>query len=132
MPKRPLDSITAAKLADGLAGKVFEAELAKVLKDIEARGDDEKVRKLTVEYTFAPKAGGKVDIGIAVQPKLPPQVLPTTEARMNSAAGGVLFHDESAANFDQQTFDDAARANRPRRRLAEGEVPADGADAAAD
>ena len=106
MPQVPLTANTLIDLSDGYGGRVIDQGLAIINHDITERGHDGKARKLTVVYTFTPDEG-KVDIDVEVKHTVPPIRPPSTKAKMSSAAGGMIFHTESAANPDQRTFADA-------------------------
>lgn len=117
MPKVLLNAESVMRTCDGLLKRVLEKHLGTVVDDLFNRGDDGKDRVITLKLTFSPEfvAGvQKVLIeGSSPQPKLPPYVLPSTEARLDKNAGGLFFNDESAGRFDQTTLAD---------HLAPGEV----------
>lgn len=109
MPKIPLTAETLNKLGDGYAGKAIDAALDVLNRDLTDRGGDGKARTLTVTYTFKPGPEGRCKIDVKTATKVPAYQPPETVAKIDLAAGGLVFNPELAANPDQLTIGDADR-----------------------
>ncbi len=119
--KVPLSAATIGQLGDGYAGKIFDECCAKVFEDIDQRGHDGKDRAIEMKVVFTPLPNGRVEIRFAAKPNLPKFVPPKTVAKMDLAAGGLLFNPDLAENPDQKTFTeeiDEREGNREAKRKA--------------
>jgi hypothetical protein len=62
-PKKTLlQATTLAQLADGYVGRIVDAELEAIQKDLDDRGADGKPRTLTIKLSLVPEGNGVVDI----------------------------------------------------------------------
>lgn len=109
MPKIPLTAETLNQLGDGYAGKAIDAALDVLNKDIADRGDDGKARTLTVTYTFTPSPEGRCKVAVKTVTKVPAYQPPETVAKIDRAAGGLVFNPDVPANPDQATLRDLER-----------------------
>lgn len=104
----PVSAETLNALGDGFARKVVNKALSEINEDLIDRGQDGKVRKLVLTYTFKPSdEGSRVKIDVTAKTTMPAWQPPETTAKYDAKAGGFMFHPEVADNPDQQTFDDA-------------------------
>ena len=106
MAKTCLQATSLSALADGFAGRAIDKALSEVSRDIDDRGADGKARKLTIILTFTPEGEGIVDIDCQVTTKMPAFRPPKTTAKLNEAAGGLLFNPDCSENPDQLTTND--------------------------
>lgn len=113
MPKTPLQGISLTQLADGYAGRAIDAGIAEVSKDIDERGRDGQKRKLVLTLTFTPESNGHVEVDVQVSTKLPAFRPPTTKAKYDGAAGGLVFDPDCRDNPAQKTFADAPDQDGP-------------------
>lgn len=103
MKNLPIDSVSLNLLSDGLAGRMIDAELMRINKDLVDRGHDLQPRKLKIELTF--KANGAfLAVKVKAKAELPPLESPPTTAKYNQQAGGYVFSPDCADNPDQQTI----------------------------
>jgi hypothetical protein len=109
MARVPVSAKTLNALGDGYAGKAIDKALDEINRDLCDRGQDGKVRKLTLTFTFKPSdEGSRVAIDVQSKTTLPPWVPPETHAKYDAAAGGFMFQPEAAGNPDQMTLADAS------------------------
>lgn len=113
MPKVPISAKTLNALGDGYAGKAIDKALDQINDDLVDRGQDGKVRKLTVTFTFKPSdEGTRVKIDVQTKTTLPAWQPPETQAKYDAQAGGFMFQLEAPANPDQMTLADADGVGR--------------------
>lgn len=105
MSKIPLTAETLSKLGDGFAGVVIDAALADIYRDVNDRGSDGKPRKLVVTYTFTPGTNGHCEVDVQTATRLPAYQPPKTVAKLNLAAGSLMFNPDVSNNPDQLTID---------------------------
>lgn len=107
MPKVPIQGMSLSMLADGYAGRAIDSGLEQIARDILDRGHDGQKRVLTIKVTFEPADKGRCSIDLDVGVKIPGYRPPTTVAKYDQAAGGLVFNPEASENPDQMTIGDA-------------------------
>lgn len=111
-PKKTLlQATTLAQLADGYVGRIVDAELEAIQKDLDDRGADGKPRTLTIKLSLVPEGNGVVDIRANVTKKLPDHRPPKTMAKLDQRSGALVFNPDCAENPDQMTVHDLDHAD---------------------
>lgn len=114
MPAVVLNADTLSLLSEGLLGKILNAELAKLIEDLDARGHDGKERTLTVEYRFK-CAKGKVACETLVKGKVPSHSPYQTTMNLSLLSEGgpqLLFNPQAMEDPGQGTIDDVLPMDR--------------------
>lgn len=105
----PLSGLTLNMIGEGTLADSFNVELQKVVHDLDSRGSDGKIRKITLTLELS-KVGGQVKINPAIQTNLP-KVLPAItmgSIRFDpNTKQSVIVFSAYALNMDQKTIDDA-------------------------
>lgn len=103
MPKVPIGAVSLTMLSDGIVGRMLDAELDKINRDLIDRGHDGQPRKLKIEIVMKPTSGNLV-VKARAKAELPPMESTPTIAKYDQRAGGFLFNTDCADNPDQQTI----------------------------
>ena len=101
-----LQGTTIGSLSDGYVGRLLDEAIGQVVRDIDERGQDQQVRKITLEISFKPQTNGLCKIMPTVCVKVPKLVPPETIAKLDKNAGAFAFNPDLAENPDQSTFAD--------------------------
>ncbi len=102
--KTLLQAVNIPQLSDGYAGRVIDEALRDASKDLYERGADGKPRKVVITVTFQPEANNQVDTDVQVKTQFPPMRPPSTKAKLDQGAGGLIFNPDCADNPDQLTI----------------------------
>jgi hypothetical protein len=102
--KKLLQTVSLAQLSDGYAGRVIDEALQEAHKDLYQRGSDGKPRKVVITITLQPEANNQVDIDVQAKTAFPPMRPPSTKAKLDMNAGGLIFNPDCADNPDQMTI----------------------------
>lgn len=101
-----LQGQTISSLSDGYVGRLLDSALDQIVRDIDDRGEDQQIRKLTLEISFKPQTNGLCKIMPTVCVKVPKLVPPETIAKLDKNAGAFAFNPDLAENPEQSTFAD--------------------------
>lgn len=97
-------------LDNGLAEKIIDAEIRKVIADLDDRGHDGAARSVTIELNMQKDVsrGDAIYIDVKVKTKLPAVRSGISQSKVGQKKGEMvlLFRDDNADNADQPTFDD--------------------------
>jgi hypothetical protein len=104
--KTCLQGVNLAQLSDGYTGKAIDKALGEVSRDIDDRGRDGKTRKIIITLTITPEGEDHVEIDTQVQTKMPAFRPPTTKAKLDEKAGGMIFNPDCRDNPSQLTTND--------------------------
>lgn len=116
MSLKNLNAGTIPQLADAMNKPVIDAELKRIVDDLEQRGRDGQTRVLTIQLTFAAgERDGRYTISTAVSSKIPPQKTPKTT--------GKLVYDQDAKRWQMQFRSDNCENPDQPTMFAEGEIP---------
>lgn len=99
----PLQATTLSMVSEGLLGKCIDREIKRAFDDISARGG-KKTRQVFITVDITPGEEGRIEIDGQVKSKLPAYRPPTTQAKLNTQDGGIMFSPDCSENPDQMTL----------------------------
>lgn len=100
-----MTATTMPQMSDGYVGACIDNELQSIYKDLDNRGKlDGITRKLCIEISLTADPTGRIETNAKVQAKLPPLTTPKMVAKLDAAAGGMLFSPDMRENPDQLTI----------------------------
>lgn len=102
--KTVIQGVSLSALSDGYAGRVIDEAFRTVTKDLYERGQDGKPRKVTITVTMTPEGNNITDVDVQAKTTLPPMRPPTTKAKLDMAAGGLIFNPDCSDNPEQQVI----------------------------
>lgn len=98
--KIPVAAMNINTLADGYAGRAIDSAISRVSEDILSRGDQQK-RTVTIKLSFMPDDKGRCEIDVEASVRLPGYKPPKTVAKIDAAAGGLMFSPDASENPEQ-------------------------------
>lgn len=102
--KKLIQAVTLSQLSDGYSGKLVDQAINQAYQDLYERGQDGKPRKVIVTYILQPEQNNQLKIDTKVKVVVPDMQPPSTIAKLDAKAGGMVFNPDCADNPDQLTI----------------------------
>lgn len=117
MAKVALSLDKLGEIDSGAARAIIDAELARMVADVEDRGDDGKPRQTIIVVTTKKQKSGYVDVEVECHARLPKRRSRPTVAEIAHQKGEpkVLFQEYSPDNPRQSTLDALEQQQPPKQ-----------------